>query len=58
MTLNISLSRAQAFALRDALATAARNLDHDLELDPIWEATCNYCEQRLQAHLRPAIHQP
>ena len=58
MTLHLCLSPAQAFALRDALAGAARNPDYDYELDPIWDTTCDYCTQRLTQHQPSATDAP
>lgn len=46
MTLHLQLTPAQAFALRDALASAARHPDYDYDLDPIWDLVGEYCERR------------
>lgn len=58
MTLHLTLTPAQAFALRDALATAAHHPDYDTDLDPLWSLVGDYCERRLSHRTPLPVHHP
>jgi hypothetical protein len=53
MTLQITLTPAEAIALRDALALSSRAPDYDFTLDPLWSQVGDYIYDLCQQGLLP-----
>jgi hypothetical protein len=53
MTLQITLTPAEAIALRDALALSSRAADYDFTLDPLWSQVGDYIYDQCQQGLLP-----
>lgn len=53
MTLQITLTTAEAIALRDALALSSRAMDYDFTLDPLWSQVGDYIYDQCQQGLLP-----
>lgn len=53
MTLQITLTPAEAIALRDALALSSRAADYNSTLDPLWSQVGDYIYDLCQQGLIP-----
>jgi hypothetical protein len=51
--LQISLTPAEALALRDALALSSRAADHNFTLDPLWSKVGDYIYDLCQQGVLP-----